>query len=64
MVSKSVQSLIDSLRDHPVALSLLALNCIFLAANAWSTHEIAQNSRVREASFHAIIKDCIEEKQR
>jgi len=40
------------------------LNCIFLAANAWTTHEIAANSRLREASFHALLKDCIDERSR
>jgi len=64
MVSKAAQSLIKSLKDHPIALTLLALNCLFLGANAWTTHEIANNSRLREASFHSLLKDCIEEKGR
>jgi len=64
MVHKAVKSVLHSLKDHPVAISLLALNCIFLGANAWTTHEIAANSRLRESSFHGLLKECIEDRGR
>jgi len=54
----------DSLRSHPVAIAILSLNVIFLAASAWTTHEIASNAKAREASFHELLRNCIEEAQR
>jgi len=64
MVNKIVSTISHSLRDHPIALTLLALNCVFLVATAWTTHEIASNARTREASFHALLKDCIDERNK
>lgn len=64
MVTNIIKTVTHSLRDHPVAISVLALNCIFLAASAWTIHEVASNARVREASFHELLRNCLDDAYR
>ena len=59
---RSLNTAVHSLKDHPFAMSLLLMNGIFLAATAFTLHEIAENSRLREAAFHETLRGCLGDK--
>jgi len=59
---RSIHTAVESLRDQPFAMALLLLNAIFLAAAAWTMHEIASNSRAREEAFHETLRNCLNDK--
>lgn len=61
-ITDASKSLIQALKDQPMALALLVLNLAFLAFVGWLTHEVSGNMRTereqRQQMILTLMQQC------
>lgn len=59
-VGQAAESVISGLKQQPMLLGVILLNCAFLGTLAWFLSALVHRSGMTMDALHALIKSCLE----